>query len=494
MDNNDPRRPIPRKSSVRVRRSPSVGTPSATRSRSASGNGASNFSTVNTSPAAPARPIIPANWGDDDGRRRGLSGGSGYSAFAPVETAIPEYDAEEVGGAGGTETLAAPVKAEDGVGSSVTNRPSRGNTLEVPSPDQNIQPRVTGRRRAGTIAARLQSQYAPLAGEDFLSPVSVRGSLGRQRGATLMGPSTGVAGAGSPLVTATGAPTGLTAPAAGRHRGHSVTQVAEEAEMERSPSIRLRFRSGSKSRPTSPSGSGRVQQPVPLGEQIDRLEHEIEGEERQESLDEKGKSEREGDYPPRSTQRKATESSIDVPPALTLVVPGETRPTSPQYQEDNPYYVPGVSSVQYGDGKDPFDEEAHHAAAGGYEDEHHLDHEVDLLEVIDHSVSTAAHMANIQNAIFAPPLPFLNRAPVVELDTPGSSRTSLVEGDEEGRGTDEEDLLDRHVLHAMKAQTKKEKFRKIMKGLWAFMKTPLGIFFTIYGILVVFVSFFLSRL
>ncbi|KAH8925550.1 hypothetical protein BT69DRAFT_1332046 [Atractiella rhizophila] len=121
-------------------------------------------------------------------------------------------------------------------------------------------------------------------------------------------------------------------------------------------------------------------------------------------------------------------------------------------------------------------------------DEHHLDHEVDLLEVVDPTVGAVAHMTNIQNSIFAPPIPFLRRPPVVELDLPSPTASEEDLRLEEGRtGLTEEDeeidLLDRHVEKEM---TRKDQVRKILKGVWAFMKTPLGIFFTIYGILVVF--------
>lgn len=112
------------------------------------------------------------------------------------------------------------------------------------------------------------------------------------------------------------------------------------------------------------------------------------------------------------------------------------------------------------------------------DEHHHDDHVVDHLDVIDPQVATVATLTNTANAILLPPLSFYNRKPVVTLprgrepDAEGASvRTS---------STDE---LDRHVHDVLK---RKNKFRRVMKGVWAFLKTPLGIAFGIYGFLVVF--------
>jgi len=56
------------------------------------------------------------------------------------------------------------------------------------------------------------------------------------------------------------------------------------------------------------------------------------------------------------------------------------------------------------------------------------------------------------------------------------------------------DELDRHVHDVLK---RKNKYRRVMKGVWAFLKTPLGTLFGLYGFLVVFwgtaLVFFLAK-
>lgn len=76
-----------------------------------------------------------------------------------------------------------------------------------------------------------------------------------------------------------------------------------------------------------------------------------------------------------------------------------------------------------------------------------------------------------------------------------TSPSSLEEVElEEGSESDHPaDLLDAHVENAVK-NGKKDKFRKIMKGVWLFLKTPLGVFVAIYGFLVVFWGAGLVRL
>ena len=55
-------------------------------------------------------------------------------------------------------------------------------------------------------------------------------------------------------------------------------------------------------------------------------------------------------------------------------------------------------------------------------------------------------------------------------------------GDE---STEEEDPLDQHVKDVLK-KSKKEWLKRSLKGVWAFLKTPMGIIVGIYGFLVVF--------
>ncbi|KAM0751387.1 hypothetical protein T439DRAFT_325525 [Meredithblackwellia eburnea MCA 4105] len=126
------------------------------------------------------------------------------------------------------------------------------------------------------------------------------------------------------------------------------------------------------------------------------------------------------------------------------------------------------------------------------ERELHKGEEVDVLEVLDQQISTTAHLSNIQSA-FLPNI--FNKQPVVQLD----QLTPTLEESEEGAGLsggvtptsqegDEEEVdpLDLHLAKLLKKQKRKEKARLMLKGIWAFLKTPIGVFFGIYGILVVF--------
>ncbi|GAA94930.1 uncharacterized protein L969DRAFT_83119 [Mixia osmundae IAM 14324] len=143
-----------------------------------------------------------------------------------------------------------------------------------------------------------------------------------------------------------------------------------------------------------------------------------------------------------------------------------------------------------------------HALSFGQDaQDYHDRQEVELLEVVDHSVSTAAHLTNIGRSIGLPAgIPFLTtQSPAVAIpqreDTVTTVASKLPVSDRpEGPLPDASDKasisssaadLDAHIIASHK-KTKKEKFRAIMKGVWAFMKTPLGIFVTIYGICVVF--------
>ncbi|KAH9966070.1 hypothetical protein BC827DRAFT_1181854 [Russula dissimulans] len=120
---------------------------------------------------------------------------------------------------------------------------------------------------------------------------------------------------------------------------------------------------------------------------------------------------------------------------------------------------------------------------------HHDDDVVDHLDVIDPQVATVATLTNTANSILLPPMAFYNRKPVVVL--PRSREANMEDASIHTASTDE---LDRHVHDVLK---RKNKFRRVMKGVWAFLKTPLGIVFGIYGILVVFwgsaLVFFLAK-
>jgi len=115
------------------------------------------------------------------------------------------------------------------------------------------------------------------------------------------------------------------------------------------------------------------------------------------------------------------------------------------------------------------------------DDEHHHDDIVEHLDVIDPEVATVANLTNAANSILIPPLSWYSRKPVVVL-----SSLQTVGGDEEQGdrpGKEYEDSLDRHVEDILKRPSK---FKRTMKGVWSFLKTPMGIFAGIYGFLVVF--------
>lgn len=108
-------------------------------------------------------------------------------------------------------------------------------------------------------------------------------------------------------------------------------------------------------------------------------------------------------------------------------------------------------------------------------------------------MSTTSHLANIQSAFWPNSL---CRQPVVELQAPSlteeKTETSAA-GKAEGLShedlhlleEDEEDPLGKHLAKVMKHQKRNEKFHAAMRGVWAFLKTPLGVCAAIYMILVV---------
>ncbi|KAK4046679.1 hypothetical protein OIV83_005882 [Microbotryomycetes sp. JL201] len=127
----------------------------------------------------------------------------------------------------------------------------------------------------------------------------------------------------------------------------------------------------------------------------------------------------------------------------------------------------------------------------------HHDQEVQLLDVLDQSVSTTSHLANIQSAFWPASL---TRRPVVQLEAapldeeagehvtveapPGSSNEDLLV-----HVDDQDDPLDTHLVNLLRKQQRKQKrkemLRQTMRGVVAFLKTPLGICALIYMVLVV---------
>jgi hypothetical protein len=46
--------------------------------------------------------------------------------------------------------------------------------------------------------------------------------------------------------------------------------------------------------------------------------------------------------------------------------------------------------------------------------------------------------------------------------------------------------LDKHVRHVLTRKSKKEKAKRMLQGLWTYVKTPMGFVVAVYGFLVVF--------
>ncbi|GJE84182.1 hypothetical protein PsYK624_002580 [Phanerochaete sordida] len=127
---------------------------------------------------------------------------------------------------------------------------------------------------------------------------------------------------------------------------------------------------------------------------------------------------------------------------------------------------------------------------GDVDDGHHEDDIVEHLDVIDPAIATVSTLQNAANAIVIPPLDWYSRKCTVVLpDVPNRDRTSDAE-----KGQMHEDNLDRHVDDVL---SRRDKYRRIAKGVWAFMKTPMGVIVSIYGFLVVFwgtgIVFFLAK-
>ncbi|KAI0702885.1 golgi-body localization protein domain-containing protein [Cytidiella melzeri] len=129
--------------------------------------------------------------------------------------------------------------------------------------------------------------------------------------------------------------------------------------------------------------------------------------------------------------------------------------------------------------------------SGRYEDHHH-DDIVEHLEVIDPAIATVSTLTNAANAIVFPPLSFYSRKPTIVL--PDLPRNTSSDSE---KGSNDEDDLDRHVEDCL---SRKDKWRRIMSGVWAFMKTRKRICSTVsfYGFNVVFwgagIVFFLGKL
>ncbi|KIO32803.1 hypothetical protein M407DRAFT_66291 [Tulasnella calospora MUT 4182] len=108
-------------------------------------------------------------------------------------------------------------------------------------------------------------------------------------------------------------------------------------------------------------------------------------------------------------------------------------------------------------------------------DEHHHDEIVDHLDVIDPQVATVTHLSNAANSIFLPPLSIYSRRPIMNLPA--------AYGDQTGEKVQYKDELDRHVHGVLR---KRDRARRIARGVWDFVKTPVGFCTALYGFLVAF--------
>ncbi|KAJ6485159.1 hypothetical protein C8R47DRAFT_1130956 [Mycena vitilis] len=124
---------------------------------------------------------------------------------------------------------------------------------------------------------------------------------------------------------------------------------------------------------------------------------------------------------------------------------------------------------------------SHHTVGQKDGEGDHHDDIVEHLDVIDPQVATVSTLTNAANAILFPPS-WYSRKPVVTLSSPSTADVSDPEQGEKP-GKEYEDSLDRHVEDVL---NKPSKFKRTMKGVWAFLKTPLGVLAGIYGFCVVF--------
>ncbi|KAJ9110250.1 hypothetical protein QFC19_001653 [Naganishia cerealis] len=168
------------------------------------------------------------------------------------------------------------------------------------------------------------------------------------------------------------------------------------------------------------------------------------------------------------------------------------------------------------------------ASEEAWEDEQHDDEVVEHLDVIDPQIGAVSHLQNFANSVMIPYFPELySRKPMLDLPTPATSRPSAgqpapsatntsglrlrkptlstqqpepsaetvstpdkfqikpAHKDSDTIESSEEDALDQHVKDVLH-KSKREWLKRSLKGVWTFLKTPMGIITGIYGFLVVF--------
>lgn len=110
---------------------------------------------------------------------------------------------------------------------------------------------------------------------------------------------------------------------------------------------------------------------------------------------------------------------------------------------------------------------------------------VDTLDVVDASVNTVGTLSDITRSILVP-TSWAGSAPVVELKKK-KNVDNKESGENEAAIQPGFSPLDEHVKDQLdKKEDKMEQFKRIMHGVYTFVKTPLGVVVAIYGFFVVF--------
>jgi hypothetical protein len=104
-------------------------------------------------------------------------------------------------------------------------------------------------------------------------------------------------------------------------------------------------------------------------------------------------------------------------------------------------------------------------------------------------VATATTWSNVANTLALPPLSFINRAPVVDLDSPTITRLATIADPIPG------EALDLHAEHLVDRKAeRKEMIRKMLRGLWDFVRTPIGVVFAFCASAVCLAAFFVTHI
>ncbi|KAA1100105.1 hypothetical protein PGT21_029648 [Puccinia graminis f. sp. tritici] len=102
--------------------------------------------------------------------------------------------------------------------------------------------------------------------------------------------------------------------------------------------------------------------------------------------------------------------------------------------------------------------------------------QLDLLQILDPAVNAASTLTHIRNCLLIPPMINHYGTPNIQL--------------EQHQHHHHHNQLDTHLLsiinHPSEKPPRRQQIKRLIKGFKAFVCTPIGILFTIYGFLVVF--------